>query len=83
MTPFQIRLVLALCLFGVPWSVWEIFEGFNKGRILVPFNKWNQYVLIGDHISFALCVLGWIIALALFALGATAMSLLVRRRPSR
>jgi len=75
------RILLALCLFGMPYSVWTLYDGFHSGLMLIPFLKGDHHVSMSNHLAFSACVIGWLMMLGLTALGALATIAWLRKWP--
>ena len=81
-TAFQMKLVIALSLYAICHSAWAIFDGLTRGRIMVPLQKWHRSVSMDNRIAFAACVAGWVLLLAIAALGAVGSTSWLRKKRS-
>ena len=81
-TAFQMKLLLGLFLYAICHSAWAIFDGLTRGLIMVPLQKWHHWVSMDNRIAFAACVAGWVLILAIAALGAVGSTSWLRKKRS-
>ena len=76
------RILLVLCLFGMPYSVWAIYDGFRTGLMLIPFLKGDHHVSMSNQVAFFACVIKWLLLFAFTAFGARVTISWLTNRPA-
>jgi hypothetical protein len=54
-----LKFLFSLSAFGICYACWNVYDGFQKGVIRVPFDKWHHTIPITQPIGFGFCVTGW------------------------